>query len=108
MSVRYALAAEANLLAISYEAVADAPTIVNLTSHAYWNLAGFGTVYDHELQLRAQHGDQRGLAAREQASHVKAVLGQQRVQGVAGHRARDAARNLEIGRALVSRWPPPG
>jgi aldose 1-epimerase len=53
VAVTYALAADANVLAISYEAVADAPTIVNLTSHAYWNLAGFGTVYDHELQVLA-------------------------------------------------------
>src|SRR5262249_52647586 len=55
VSVTYALATDANVLTISYEAVTDAPTIVNLTSHAYWNLAGegAGTIYDHALQVLA-------------------------------------------------------
>ncbi|MFD6983947.1 aldose epimerase family protein [Streptomyces sp. NPDC059956] len=42
-------------LTMSYQAVADAPTIVNLTNHAYWNLEGEGrgNVLAHHLQVEA-------------------------------------------------------
>jgi aldose 1-epimerase len=56
MSVRvtYALTAAGDLR-IDYEATTDAPTVVNLTHHGYWNLAGHGagSILDHELTLHA-------------------------------------------------------
>jgi aldose 1-epimerase len=41
-------------LTISYTAQTDAPTVVNLTNHAYWNLDGAGTIEDHVLELPAE------------------------------------------------------
>ncbi|MFF0015223.1 aldose epimerase family protein [Streptomyces sp. NPDC005374] len=40
-------------LRIAYEAVTDAPTIVNLTNHSYFNLAGSGNAGGHELRIAA-------------------------------------------------------
>ena len=44
---------ESGALRISYEAVTDAPTIVNLTNHSYFNLAGSGNAGGHELRIDA-------------------------------------------------------
>jgi aldose 1-epimerase len=51
VDVRYTLSATG--VRIDYRAVTDAPTVVNLTNHTYWNLAGEGTIGDHVLRVRA-------------------------------------------------------
>jgi aldose 1-epimerase len=51
-SVTYSVTA-GNELSIEYEAVTDAATVVNLTNHSYFNLAGGGDVLQHVVQLNA-------------------------------------------------------
>lgn len=51
VDVTYALAGDA--VRIDYRARTDAATVVNLTNHTYWNLAGGGTIDGHVLTLGA-------------------------------------------------------
>lgn len=52
--VRFALTAD-NSLVMRYSATTDLTTPINLTNHAYFNLAGHGngTILDHQLQILA-------------------------------------------------------
>lgn len=42
-----------NVLRLTFTARSDAPTVVNLTNHAYWNLDCKGSVLNHRLRLNA-------------------------------------------------------
>ncbi len=54
--VEYVLTDE-NELEVGYRAVTDAPTVINLTQHTYFNLLGEGkgNILDHELMMKADH-----------------------------------------------------
>ncbi|RVX38081.1 aldose 1-epimerase [Nonomuraea polychroma] len=51
--VTYTLADDA--LRIDYAMETDAPTVVNLTNHSYFNLAGSGDVREHVVRIEAEH-----------------------------------------------------
>lgn len=53
LAVRYTLATDRNTWRIDYRAETDRPTVLNLSHHDYFNLAGGGTVLDHRLMLCA-------------------------------------------------------
>lgn len=56
VTVTYSLS-EDNALKLTYHVSADADTIVNMTNHTYFNLAGHksGRIEDHLLQINASH-----------------------------------------------------
>ena len=44
-----------NILSLDFEATTTKPTVINLTNHAYWNLAGTGSGFDQEVEMPADH-----------------------------------------------------
>ncbi|RYZ18061.1 MAG: galactose mutarotase, partial [Chitinophagaceae bacterium] len=56
LTVRYTLE-EGNRLSVTFEATTDAPTVLNVCNHAYFNLngQGSGTAMDHTLFVNAGH-----------------------------------------------------
>lgn len=53
VNVNYALNPD-NELRIEYRASTDKDTIINLTNHSYFNLAGSGNVLDHLMEINAE------------------------------------------------------
>jgi len=51
VSVEYSLSS--NELHIKYVATTNKPTVVNLTNHSYFNLAGEGDILNHHVQIEA-------------------------------------------------------
>lgn len=54
LSVQVTFTLTADALHIAYHATTDAPTVLNLTHHGYFNLAGRGDILDHEVRIDAE------------------------------------------------------
>ena len=100
---------DANELQIEYGAETDRPTVVNISNHAYWNLAGegTGTAMDHRLQIIAEHylpTDALAIPTGE----IRAVEGTAfdfRRPMAIGARVRDAAdQQIRFGRGYDHNW----
>ncbi len=52
VTATYTLTAD-NALRLDYTASTDKPTVVNLTQHSYFNLAGKGDILGHEVMIRS-------------------------------------------------------
>lgn len=54
VAVTYTLPHDTNELRIDFAGATDAPTLCNLTNHAFFNLAGKGDILDHTLTIPAE------------------------------------------------------
>jgi aldose 1-epimerase len=54
LTVKAVYSLDGNTLSLVITARTTKPTVCNLTNHAYWNMAGGGSILGHELMIRAQ------------------------------------------------------
>jgi len=104
VEVRYTLTAD-NAWRIDYRATCDRPTIVNLTNHSYFNLAGAGSILDHVLTLQANHYTE--IDAALIPTRVAEVAGTPfdfRTPRAVGERIRDGAEQLQRARGYDHNW----
>ncbi len=101
---------ERNMLSVEYRATTDRPTVVNLSNHAYWNLAGEGSsegAMGHLLTIPAEHytpTDPNAIPTGEFRPVAGSVFDFRRPTAI-GARVRDASdRQIVFGKGYDHNW----
>jgi aldose 1-epimerase len=91
---------DANELKIDYSATTDKDSVVNLTHHSYFNLAGTGNILNHELMLAADRFTpvDAGLIPTGELKSVKGTPFDFTTPTAIGARIGQADEQLKLGR----------
>jgi len=100
---------EQNRLTIDYKATTDKPTVVNLSNHAYWNLAGEGSprgAMGLLLTIPAEHYTpiDSGLIPTGELRPVAGTVFDFRKPTAIGARVRDADPQILYGKGYDHNW----
>ena len=101
---------DSNSLTVRYDATTDAPTMINLSNHAYWNLGGEGSAdgaMNHKLNIHAGHflPVDAGLIPTGERRNVGGTLFDFREPAVIGTYVRDASdEQIGFGHGYDHNW----
>jgi aldose 1-epimerase len=103
-TVRYTLV-KGNLR-IEYSATTDKDTVVNLTNHSYFNLAGQGDILNHQLTLHASRFTpvDAGLISTGELKSVESTPFDFRKSTAVGARINDNDEQLHFGHGYDHNW----
>jgi aldose 1-epimerase len=93
-------------LRIEYSATTDKDTVINLTNHSYFNLAGQGDILNHQLTLHASRFTpvDAGLIPTGELKPVEATPFDFRKPTAVGERINASDDQLHLGRGYDHNW----